>query len=72
MRRMNKRERQEYVLRRARELATSGRFDRWLNVEWELRFEEGFSEARQWLDSSFLRKELDGLCAKAKERTQDA
>jgi hypothetical protein len=69
---MNKRERKEYVLRRARELARSGRFDRWLNIELELRFEEGFIEARQWLDDSFVRKELNRLCTEAREPAQDA
>jgi hypothetical protein len=33
--------REEYVRRRARELANTGRFERWQGIEFELRFVEG-------------------------------
>jgi hypothetical protein len=68
MRRMKKSERQEYVMRRARELAQSGNFDRWSDIEFELRVREGFSEAREWLDTRFIRSELDGICAQARKK----
>lgn len=65
--RMNKSERQGYVLRRARELALSGEHADWLSVETELRFNEDFAEAREWLDSRFTRDELDRLCKYAQQ-----
>jgi hypothetical protein len=34
-----------YVRSRARELARSGRFERWQGIEFELRFIEGLPEA---------------------------
>jgi hypothetical protein len=43
----NKKFREEYVRRRARELAESGRFERWQGIEFELRFVEGVPEAGQ-------------------------
>jgi hypothetical protein len=72
MTRMRKAERREYVSRRSRELAMSGKFDHWPQIEFELRFIEGFPEARQWLDSHSTRRELDQLCSQAKERLRNA
>jgi hypothetical protein len=40
--------REEYVRRRARELANTGRFERWQGIEFELRFVEGGREAGVW------------------------
>jgi hypothetical protein len=62
-----KRELKEHVLRRARELAESGRFEGWQGIEFELRFFEGFPKVRIWLVGP-NRKELDGLCRQAKSR----
>jgi hypothetical protein len=53
-----KKDREEYVRRRARELADSGRFERWQGIEFELRFVEGFPEARIWLAGEPIREEL--------------
>lgn len=64
---MKKRERQEYVYRRARELAMSGECVDWLGVEFVLRYQDGFGEARQWLDSHSIREELDRLCEQARK-----
>jgi hypothetical protein len=58
-----------YVRRRARELAESGRFERWQGVEFELRFIEGVLEAGVWLGNPLVREELDILCRQAKSRT---
>jgi hypothetical protein len=63
---MRKAERQEYVARRAHELALTGRFQNWLAIETELRFVENFPEARQWLDDSFTRRQLDEVCKRAR------
>jgi hypothetical protein len=63
--RVKRREQKEYVLRRARELADSGRFEGWESIEFQLRFFEGFAKARTWIDGP-LRKELDALCRNAR------
>jgi hypothetical protein len=60
---MTKAERKSYVSRRADELASSGRFRNWLDVEIELRLVEGYEEAQQWLDNRYKRDWLDKLCA---------
>jgi hypothetical protein len=67
MRPPRKRELKENVLRRARQLADSGRFEGWQGVEFELRFFEGFPRARIWLVGP-IRKELDNLCRLARLR----
>jgi hypothetical protein len=59
---MKKRDRHEYVMQRARELAQSGEFDGWIDIEFELRNAEGLEEAKGWLDSRFVREELDQIC----------
>jgi hypothetical protein len=64
----NKNFREEYVRRRARELADTGRFERWQGIEFELRFVEGVRDAGILLGSEPLREELDMLCQRAKSR----
>jgi hypothetical protein len=63
--RLKRRDLKEHVLRRARELADSGRFEGWEGIEFQLRFFEGFPRARIWIDGP-LRKELDALCRNAR------
>jgi hypothetical protein len=46
---------------RARELARSGKFHGWRPVAFELRFEGGYEEGREWLHSAPVRDELDRL-----------
>jgi hypothetical protein len=41
--RLKKRDQEEYVLRRAKELAESGRFSGWMGIEFELRYGEGLN-----------------------------
>jgi hypothetical protein len=69
--RLKRRDLKEHVLRRARELAESGRFEGWQGIEFELRFFEGFSKARVWLIGS-IRRELDDLCRHARIRSASA
>jgi hypothetical protein len=64
--RLKKRDQEEYVLRRAKELAASGRFAGWLGIEFELRYGEGFELAHAWLDYPPVRAELDIICQQAK------
>jgi CheY-like chemotaxis protein len=58
-------DKQQRMWRRAYELARSGKFSNWITIEWELRFNEGFPEARLSLDDPFVRIELDALCAQS-------
>ena len=57
-----------YIRSRARELAKSGRFERWQGIELELRFTEGLPEACALLASGPVRQELDVLCQQARSR----
>ncbi len=47
-------------------LAQSGEYTGWWDVEVELRA-QGFSRARQLLDDEQIRERLDGMCAEARE-----
>ncbi|MGH8554077.1 MAG: hypothetical protein ACREUD_00615 [Gammaproteobacteria bacterium] len=62
---MNKKERGELMNKRALELARSGEHEDYVTIEITLRG-EGFSEARQWLDNRFLRKEINEMCRQAR------
>jgi hypothetical protein len=62
----NKNNRKGYLRGRARELAISGRFERWQGIEFELTFVEGLPEARTLLAGRSIRKRLDLLCRRAR------
>jgi hypothetical protein len=62
----NKDHRKDYLRGRARELALSGRFERWQGIEFELTFVEGLPEARTLLAGRSIRKRLDLLCRQAR------
>jgi hypothetical protein len=62
----NKDHRKDYLRSRARELAMSGRFERWQGIEFELTFVEGLPEARTLLAGRSIRKRLDLLCRQAR------
>jgi hypothetical protein len=49
-------------LRRARELAASGRYSGYQPIVHALR-REGYAKARQWLEDDLVRSELDQICA---------
>jgi hypothetical protein len=53
--------------KRARALARSGMFYGLPPLEFELRFEDGFEESRDWLADPTVRDELDHLCREARE-----
>jgi len=57
---------------RARELARSGKFHGWRPIVFELQFEKGYEEAREWLHDEAVRDELDRLCQAARESTERA
>jgi hypothetical protein len=63
--RMRKAEREAYIRQRARELAESGQYRNWHEIEAQLRLREDWPEARDLLDSTFIRDELDVLCQRA-------
>ena len=56
----------------ARELARSGRFFGWSPIAFELRFENGFEDAREWLYRAATRDELDRLCRQARAAKDEA
>ena len=56
----------EHIKSMARELAQSGKFRGWAPIAFELRFEEGFKEAREWLYSSATRDQINRTCRKAR------
>jgi hypothetical protein len=56
---------------KARALARSGYFYG-LSLEFELSFEEGFNEAREWLDQPSTREELERLCAESRAKHKAA
>jgi hypothetical protein len=51
---------------KARDLARSGHFYGLPPLEFELRFEEGFLEAREWLALASTKEELEGLCQESR------
>ncbi len=51
---------------RARYLAQSGMFYGLPPLEFELRFEDGYDGARDWLQDPAVRDELDFLCREAR------
>ena len=46
----------------------SGKFYGWRPIEFELLFEDGISEAREWLNRATTQDELDRICRKARTR----
>ena len=62
-----KREQREYIGPRARELARSGKFLNWHQIEHYLRSEEYCLEARHVLDNERIREELDRICKAPQE-----
>ncbi|MCA0058034.1 hypothetical protein [Mesorhizobium sp. B261B1A] len=65
---MNKKERLAYILRRSRDLADTGDFAGWLQIEWRIVHQERLHEARHVLDNSFIRSQLDEACKRARAK----
>ena len=63
-----KRQQREYVPKRARELACSGKFPNWLSIEIHMRYQEDCPEARHVLDNEVVREESDRLCREASRK----
>jgi hypothetical protein len=51
---------------KARALARSGHFYGLPPLEFELRFEEGFLEAREWLGLASTKEELEQICQESR------
>ena len=64
--RMTKAQRAEQIISMASELAASGHFSSWTEIEAHIRFAEDFSEARSVLDSPARREQLNAMCQHAK------
>ena len=63
-----KEQRKTYVSARAVEMAESGKYHDWEQIEFALIFNEGYLEARGWLDSRDRREWLNRLCREARDR----
>ena len=57
---------------KARELARAGYFYGLPPLEFELSFEEGFDEAREWLDQPSTKEELERLCQESRAKHKAA
>ena len=57
---------------KARVLARSGYFYGLPPLEFELSFEEGFDEAREWLEQPSTREELERLCVASRAKHKAA
>jgi hypothetical protein len=57
---------------KARKLAHSGKFHGWSPIAFELGFEDGFAEAREWLYTATTRDELDRICQEARASKDEA
>jgi len=57
----------ERIWSRAYEMAHSGNYPGWAEIEWELRFKEKIAEAREMLEDPFIRAEIDRLCSEARQ-----
>jgi len=57
---------------KARALARSGNFYGLRPLEFELSFEQGFREAREWLAQTSTKEELELLCQEARESRKAA
>jgi hypothetical protein len=66
MRHMTKSEQRIYAKQRAPELAKSGKFLSWWEIEYYLRFDEACPEARFALDDGTIREKLNDLCRAAR------
>jgi hypothetical protein len=63
---LRKNEHEAYVHRRARQLATSGRFSGWAGIIFQLEYFEGFPLARAWLNYGSMIEELNKACRSAR------
>ena len=53
---------------KARKLARSGELYGWLPIKFELGFEDGYAQARDWLSDLATQEELDRICQRARTR----
>jgi hypothetical protein len=65
--RQTKERRKTYLGARAVEMAGSGKYRDWEQIEFALCFDEGYLEARGWLDSRPRREWLNQLCREAQD-----
>lgn len=63
---MNKEQRHAYVSRRAYELAATGRYTDYLDIEHAL-VSEGYPEARDLLDRNSIRDDLRQICIRSRK-----
>lgn len=52
----------ENLYRVAREYAKSGKYQSWISIEFAIRSDYNYPQARAKLDNRYIRAELDELC----------
>ena len=67
---MKKKDHEARIMKRAREIAKSGRHNGWFYVAWELH-ENGEPLALQVLEKEPLRSDIDRICIVARKRKQE-
>ena len=65
---MKKTQKHKLILRKAEKHARSGQYSGWLTIEFQLR-DEGWKEARKFLDEDNIRERLDRLCKESIARS---
>jgi len=68
---MKKTQLKDQALRRAEQLAGTGKYADYVLIEPTLKM-EGYKQARLWLNDSFIRQTLDDLCAQSRSIGADA
>jgi hypothetical protein len=58
---------QERIWSRIYEMAHSGDYPGWIEIEWQLRFKDKIAEAREMFEDPFIRAEIDRLCDEARK-----
>lgn len=58
---------QERIWSRVYEMAHSGNYPGWAEIERELRVKEKIAEAREMFEDPFIRADIDRLCREARK-----
>lgn len=57
----------EHIWSRIYEMARSGNYPGWAEIEFELRFRAKIPEVHEMLEDPFIRAEIDRLCREARK-----
>ena len=62
----------ERIQAKSSRIGRSGKFHGWRPIAFELRFEAGYEEAREWVPGAAAQDELERLCQSAREAKNEA